>query len=223
MSLKVLVVEDDLPTLEMMREVLASFELEVQCESDSNNAALIVNQRQFDGIFLDLLMPGLNGFQLARQIRDSLYNKTTPIVIVTGNEDRKTMEEGFAAGGSFFLSKPIDRRRLTFLLNSTRGAMLESRRRVQRAKMRTDVRCTLERQSIQGMSCDIGETGMLLECDGALKAGESAGVSFTLPGQRVVMNLSGLVVRVDEQKRAGLSFSNLGQVDRQRIRIYVGQ
>jgi hypothetical protein len=64
---------------------------------------------------------------------------------------------------------------------------------------------------------------MLLEGDGAFEAGESVNVSFCLPGQRVLLNLSGPVVRVDEQKRAGLSFSNLGQVDRQRIRIYVGR
>ena len=85
-SLKLLVVEDDLASLEFMAEVFTSLRADVRPISDSEKAAELVNQEKFDGIFLDLEMPNMNGFELARRIRNSSWNKGVPIVIVTGRE-----------------------------------------------------------------------------------------------------------------------------------------
>jgi len=61
MSLKVLVVEDDTASLELMREVLASADAEVRAVSDSEVAAALINKENFDGISLELRMPKING------------------------------------------------------------------------------------------------------------------------------------------------------------------
>ena len=82
--LKVLVVEDDLANLELMTEVFTSLKAEVRSISDSEKAVGVVNQGKFDGIFLDLEMPNLNGFDLARLVRKSSWNKSTPIIIEIG-------------------------------------------------------------------------------------------------------------------------------------------
>jgi CheY-like chemotaxis protein len=66
--LKLLVVEDDPASLELMSEVFTSLKAEVRAVSDSEKAVGIVNQERFDGIFLDLEMPNLNGFDLARAL-----------------------------------------------------------------------------------------------------------------------------------------------------------
>jgi two-component system, NarL family, sensor histidine kinase BarA len=92
--LKLLIVEDDVASLELMAEVFISLKAEVRPVSDSPKAACLVNQEKFDGIFLDLEMPDLHGFELARQIRQVfLEYRSTPIVIMTGRDDRKTMQE----------------------------------------------------------------------------------------------------------------------------------
>ena len=78
--MKILVVEDNLASLELMSEVFSSLKADVRPISDSEKAAIVVNQERFDGIFLDLKMPKLNGFDLARLIRKSSWNKSTPIV-----------------------------------------------------------------------------------------------------------------------------------------------
>src|ERR1700691_53813 len=113
--LKLLVVEDNIPSLELMTEVFISLKAEVRPINDSQKAAAIVNQEKFDGIFLDLEMPNLDGFDLARLVRKSSWNKSTPIVIVTGRDERQAMQESFALGATFFLRKPVDRQTLNIL------------------------------------------------------------------------------------------------------------
>jgi CheY-like chemotaxis protein len=110
--LKLLVVEDDPGSLELMAEVFTTLKTDVRPISDSRQAAVVIGQERFDGIFLDIEMPGLNGFELAQLIRESSRNKSTPIIVVTGREERDTMHQSFALGATFFLQKPIDRVKL---------------------------------------------------------------------------------------------------------------
>lgn len=142
-ELKLLVVEDDAASLELMTEVFRSLKAEVHPVSDSQEAARRVNQEKFDGIFLDLEMPNLNGFDLARGIRKASWNKLTPIIIVTGRDERETMQEAFAVGATFFLQKPLDRQKLSRLFRTVRGGMLENRRRYTRVPLQTDVTCAV--------------------------------------------------------------------------------
>jgi CheY-like chemotaxis protein len=79
---------------------------EVRPVGESEKAAAMVNQEKFDGIFLDLEMPTLSRFDLARLIRKSSWNKSTPIVKVTGSAERKTMQDAFAIGETFFIQSP---------------------------------------------------------------------------------------------------------------------
>ena len=123
---KLLVVEDDLPSLELMTEVFESLKAQVRPISDSAKAADLINQEKFDGIFLDLEMPRISGFELANKVRQSSWNKTTPIVIVSGREERDTMNQAFATGATFFLQKPVDRQKLNTLYRTVRGALEEN-------------------------------------------------------------------------------------------------
>src|SRR6266852_6735675 len=92
-ALKLLIVDDDPPTLELMHEVLISLKAEVLAVSDGEQAATLVNHERFDGIFVDLQMPKVDGFELTRQIRKSSWNKSAPIVVVTGNDEGQTMQK----------------------------------------------------------------------------------------------------------------------------------
>ena len=82
MSLRVLVVDDDVALLDLMSEVLASDDTEVTPMNDSENAAALVQKERFDGIFLDLKMPKIGGLELAKRIRQTALNKSTPIIVV---------------------------------------------------------------------------------------------------------------------------------------------
>lgn len=218
MAIRILLVEDDPDTLELMATVLRSFDVEVLPVADSEEALAIINREKFDGIFLDLVMPKLDGFRLAQAARRSGWNPTTPIVIVTGSSDRRVMQEAFHAGGNFFLQKPVDRNRLAILLNTTRGAMLANRRGLQRAPMRVAMR---RDQAVDLWSCNISERGILVEGDRGLSVGQQVSLSFALPRQTDVITVEGVVARVDALGRAGIAFRHVRATDRQRMRIYV--
>lgn len=221
MRLKVLVVDDDVPTLELMREVLISLGVDVHAFRDSELAAALITQEKFDGIFLDLMMPKVDGFELARQIRRSPSNSRSPIVIVTGRSDRKTMDDAFAAGATFFLQKPVNKANLIRLLNSTRGSMLEERRRYKRISLRTEVGCQSGSHKFTGLSANLSQSGILFESDGSLKPGSSVRLAFRLPEHKAALEVEGVVVRVDEKRRAGVRFTEISAEDRQRLRDLV--
>jgi DNA-binding response OmpR family regulator len=212
------VVEDDLPSLELLTAVLRLYDVEVRPLSDSAAAKQLIENTQFDGVFLDLQMPGIDGFELARCVRRSRMNPTVPIVILTGREEASTMKEAFAVGGTFFLQKPMDRQKLRKLFHSVRGAMSDAHRRMVRMSMQVDVTCRIAGQSFIGNSRNISLGGMLIDAGRLLEARIPMQVEFCLPGNPKVIRTGAVVERVDEKRRIGVRFTTLRGSDQQSIR-----
>jgi CheY-like chemotaxis protein len=220
-SLKLLVVEDDIASLELMTEVFTSLKAEVRPVSNSEKAADMVNREKFDGIFLDLEMPKMNGFDLARRIRQSSWNKSAPIIIVTGRDDRRTMQEAFEIGATFFLQKPVDRVKLTGLFRTVRGTLLENRRKHTRVPLHTAVTCSVGARSVQGVTWNLSSGGMQVEV-GSLQAGDSVKVSFRLPQSGVAIDAAGVVVWIKEQ-RQGIQFTKTNAQNQQAIQKFIAE
>lgn len=219
--LKLLVVEDDIASLELMTEVFTSLKAEVCPISDSEKAADLVNREKFDGIFLDLEMPNMNGFELARRIRKSSWNKSVPIVIVTGCDDRRTMQEVFALGATFYLQKPIDRQRLTGLFRTVRGTLLENRRRHTRVPLQTTVTCHTGSRTMQGVIWNLSSGGIQVEI-GSLQPADPVKLSFRLPQSGIVIDTIGVVVWVKEQ-RQGIQFTKTSAQNQQAIQEFIAE
>ena len=217
--LKLLVVEDDPASLELMTEVFTSLKAEVRPVSDSEKAVGIVNQEKFDGIFLDLEMPKLNGFDLARIIRKSSWNKSTPIIIVTGRDERQTMQAAFAIGATFFLQKPVDRQKLSNLFRTVSGGMLENRRKYTRVPLQTEITCTVGSRTMRGMSWNLSQGGMQVEVSD-LHTKDTVRVSFLLPVSGASIDAIGIVAWVGEN-RQGIQFTTLSPPTQQSIRKYI--
>jgi CheY-like chemotaxis protein len=220
-SLKLLIVEDDIASLELMTEVFTSLEAEVRPVSDSQQAAGLVNQERFDGIFLDLEMPKLHGFDLARLIRKSSWNKSTPIIIVTGRDERDTMQQAFTIGATFFLQKPVDRQKLNILFRTVRGGLLGNRRRFTRVPIQTEVMCTVGSRTIRGVTWNLSQGGMQVEA-GGLEPKDTVRVSFQLPVSGVLLEAVGMVVWVKET-RQGIQFTNVSPQIELSIREFISE
>jgi CheY-like chemotaxis protein len=219
--LKLLVVEDDPTSLELMSEVFTSLKAEVRAVSDSQEAVGIVSHERFDGIFLDLEMPNLNGFDLARLVRKSSSNKSTPIIIVTGRDERQTMQEIFALGATFFLQKPVDRQKLSILFRTVSGGMFANRRKYIRVPLQAEVICIVGSRSIRGITWNLSQGGMQTKAAG-LQVKDTVRVSFQLPVSGVSVEAIGTVVWANET-RQGIQFTNVTTPNQQSIRTYIAE
>jgi DNA-binding response OmpR family regulator len=220
-SLKLLVVEDDIAGLELMTEVLTSLNAEVRPVSDSRKAAELVDREKFDGIFLDLEMPNLSGFDLARRIRQSSWNKAAPIIIVTGRDDKGTMQEVFDIGATFFLQKPVDRQRLTALFRAVRGTLIENRRRHARVPIQTTVVCTIGSRTLNGSTWNLSAGGLQIEV-GSLQPGNTVKLSFRVPGSGAMVEAMGVVVWA-KQQREGIQFTQVSELTQQTIQQFIAE
>lgn len=222
MSLRILVIDDDHSARELMKETLSSLGVDVWACGDSEEALRRINVDRFDGIFLDLMMPKLSGFDIARAIRRSSWNKHSPIVVISGSDDKTSMKVAFASGGNFFLQKPVDRRRLQILLNASHGFMLGNQRGFNRAPLDVEITChTGSTTAIKCSAANVSERGLLVNGRGQLTSGQQVRLRFGLPGQDTEIQTTGIVTRVDNSARAGICFTQIRSTDRQRIRIYV--
>jgi CheY-like chemotaxis protein len=164
-------------------------------------------------------MPKMNGFDLARRIRQSSWNRSAPIIIVTGRDDRRTMQEAFEIGATFFLQKPVDRVKLTGLFRTIRGTLLENRRKHTRVPLHTAVTCSAGPRTVQGVTWNLSSGGMQVEVDN-LQPGDSVKVSFRLPQSGAMIDAVGVVVWTKEQ-RQGIQFTKTNAQNQQAIQKFI--
>lgn len=219
-ALRLLIVEDDPASLELMEEVFRSLKANVYGIGESGKAAELVNRERFDGIFLDLEMPSMNGFDLARWIRNSSWNRSTPIIIVTGRDDRQTMKQIFASGATFYLQKPVDRQKLGNLFRTVRGSMYENRRRFVRVPVQTEIICSADARQLKGVTWNLSQGGMQLDVDGDLKPGQTVRITFRLPSSEVRIDTTATVIWTGE-KRQGVRFEHLTSKQETAIRDFI--
>jgi len=103
--MKLLVVEDEPKTLQAIQQGLEESQFEVDIAYDGLIAKRLALKNNYAAIITDLILPGLNGYELCRQLRAE--GLTTPILMLTalGETDDKIM--GFDAGADQFLTKPF--------------------------------------------------------------------------------------------------------------------
>jgi CheY-like chemotaxis protein len=219
--MKILVVDDDLNALRTTERLLRFFGATVCSLSSSLEAAERIDQQRFDGMFLDVSMPEMDGLELTRRVRHSTLNADTVIVVVSGGDAETTMKKAYAAGASFFLHKPFDHRQLTHLLNMTRGTMLAERRQHRRVALVTEISCQLGSEKFTAQSERISEGGMSLTATRALPEGKKVSLAFALPDRASSLQTTGIVLAVVDSNRASLRFEEIKAEDKQLIREFV--
>ncbi len=107
-----MVVDDDQDTLAILAHHLQR-EGFVPIEANSGAQCLkLVHQNEVDVILLDLMMPGMDGFQVVKALRDDPDTAEIPIIMITARDDLDARAEGMRLGVSDFLAKPVFRRQL---------------------------------------------------------------------------------------------------------------
>ena len=105
---RVLVVDDDIRACELISEILTADGYEVQVATDGPTALKMVRQEHPDTVLLDIMMPGMDGFEVCRRIKGDDATATVPVIFLTALTQREYLIRGISAGGDEFVSKPID-------------------------------------------------------------------------------------------------------------------
>jgi diguanylate cyclase (GGDEF)-like protein len=105
---KVLVVDDD-PVMRMLeQETLVQFEFDVIEAQDGEGALELLAGRRPDLVLLDVDMPGIDGFEVCRRIRERWDATEVPVIMVTGMDDLDSINQAYESGANDFISKPIN-------------------------------------------------------------------------------------------------------------------
>ena len=105
---RLLVVDDDQTFLLMIRKVMSNSGFIVVACNNGEDALEICRDITPDMILMDVCLPGASGIEICRQIRQTTDYATLPILLVTANSDREIVREGYEAGATDFLTKPLD-------------------------------------------------------------------------------------------------------------------
>ncbi len=113
---RVVVVEDHPELRQMLAELLSTCGHDVQVAATGHEALAVIAQSAPDVALVDIGLPDLDGFEVARRIRGSAAGQGLQLVALTGHADVKDRGTAMAAGFDDFLVKPVDVTRLLDLL-----------------------------------------------------------------------------------------------------------
>jgi len=106
---KILVVDDEAKNVKLLEALLLPRGYRVVCASNGAEALQQVHQERPDLILLDVMMPGMDGFEVCRILKDNADTRLTPVIIMTALGLVQDRIKGIEAGADDFLTKPIHR------------------------------------------------------------------------------------------------------------------
>jgi CheY-like chemotaxis protein len=110
----VLVIDDDPNALDLLGRTLQGAGVRVVTASDGEEALKLARTLHPAAITLDVLMPGMDGWEVLRELKADVATRDIPVIMVTMTDDRRL---GYALGATEFLTKPVRREQLIELLD----------------------------------------------------------------------------------------------------------
>lgn len=114
--MKILIIEDEVLLAETMKTMLRKKGFEVECVYNGEDGAAYAETGIYDLLILDVMMPKMNGFEVARKVRSARCG--TPILMLTAKSELEDEIEGLNAGADYYLTKPFDTRKLMACINA---------------------------------------------------------------------------------------------------------
>lgn len=108
----VLVVDDNLTVREFMKSKLAAFNFNVDYAESGEQAIGFTGQKHYACIFLDVVMPGIDGYQVCKLIKSNRATKKTAVVMLTSKDSPFDKIRGSMSGCDAYLTKPVDEEKL---------------------------------------------------------------------------------------------------------------
>ena len=114
--MKILVIEDERLLADSIKEMLERKGFQVECVYDGESGKEYAELGIYDLLILDVMMPKMDGFEVARQVR--MHRCNTPILMLTARSDVADRIAGLNAGADYYLTKPFDSGELLASINA---------------------------------------------------------------------------------------------------------
>jgi putative two-component system response regulator len=108
----ILVVDDQLQNIELLEAQLVPQGYEIVRAINGKDALTIISGNEIDLMLLDIMMPGMDGFEVTRRVRQDKKTRLLPIILVTALRETEDRIKGIEAGCDDFISKPVDKMEL---------------------------------------------------------------------------------------------------------------
>lgn len=114
--MKILVIEDETLLADSLKKLLEQKGFDVECVYDGEEGAEYAELGIYDLLILDVMMPKMDGYQVARSVRAKRCG--TPILMLTARSGLEDRIQGLNAGADYYLTKPFDNRELLACVNA---------------------------------------------------------------------------------------------------------
>ena len=121
MNKRILVVDDDEMVRIALEELLLSKGYMPKVAPGGQEALDALDKESFDLVVLDIIMPGMDGYEVCRKIRKREQLSKLPVIMLTALSGEKEREKGQQAGADMFLPKPISPQKLLSLIETAMG------------------------------------------------------------------------------------------------------
>lgn len=114
----ILIVDDNSENVKLLGTLLINKGYDVGVSSDGYKALKFVKNIQPDLILLDIMMPGMDGFEVCEKIKSNLKTRSVPVIFLTAKSSTEDIVKGFKVGGVDYISKPFNREELIARVNT---------------------------------------------------------------------------------------------------------
>ncbi|MBF0451899.1 MAG: hybrid sensor histidine kinase/response regulator [Candidatus Magnetomorum sp.] len=109
-QMSILIVDDTEANIDMMLAILKEYD--VIPSTSGADALSLLEDEPVDLILLDIIMPGMDGFQVCRQLKSNPDTQDIPVIFITAKDDEDSIEEAYTVGGVDYITKPFRPREL---------------------------------------------------------------------------------------------------------------
>ena len=155
----ILVVEDDPVQRRLMKAVLTRGGYNVIQACDGNEGMAVLDRQHIDLVVLDVMLPGMNGFEFAKNLRQG--GSELPLLMVTARQTQRDKREGFLAGTDDYMTKPVDEEELLLRISALlRRSKIAAEKRIVVGDTELDYNCMTVGE--KGVRSDLPQKEFLL-------------------------------------------------------------
>lgn len=155
----ILVVEDDPVQRRLMKAVLTRGGYNVFQACDGNERMAVLDRQHIDLVVLDVMLPGMNGFEFAKNLRQG--GSELPLLMVTARQTQRDKREGFLAGTDDYMTKPVDEEELLLRISALlRRSKIAAEKRIVVGDTELDYNCMTVGE--KGVRSDLPQKEFLL-------------------------------------------------------------